>query len=91
MSNSPSMVDDILAEYQGLEAQLGDPELHNDPAAARKVGKRFSELQPIIQTHQQLEQAVKITRPLLKWRVKTRSLRKKQSALKRKSRSSRKS
>ncbi|HIW96740.1 MAG TPA: peptide chain release factor 1 [Candidatus Corynebacterium gallistercoris] len=57
MSQSPSMIDDILAEYQGLEMQLGDPDLHNDPAAARKVGKRFSELQPIIQTHQRLEQA----------------------------------
>ena len=51
------MVDDILSEYQGLEMQLSDPELHNDPAAARKVGKRFSELQPIIQTHQRLTQA----------------------------------
>ena len=57
MSQSPSVIDDILAEYQGLEMQLGDPELHNDPAAARKVGKRFSELQPIIQTHEKLQQA----------------------------------
>lgn len=57
MADSPSMVDDILAEYQGLEMQLSDPELHNDPAAARKVGKRFSELQPIIQTHERLTQA----------------------------------
>lgn len=57
MADSPSMVDDILAEYQGLEMQLSDPELHNDPAAARKVGKRFSQLQPIIQTHQALKQA----------------------------------
>lgn len=56
-AQSPSMVDDILAEYQGLEMQLSDPELHNDPAAARKVGKRFSELQPIIQTHERLTQA----------------------------------
>ncbi|KAB1503943.1 peptide chain release factor 1 [Corynebacterium sp. 320] len=57
MAESPSMVDDILAEYQGLEMQLSDPELHNDPAAARKVGKRFSQLQPIIQTHEKLTQA----------------------------------
>lgn len=57
MSTSPSMVDDILSEYQGLEAQLSDPELHNDPTAARRVGKRFSELQPIIQAHTRLTQA----------------------------------
>ena len=48
MANQVSAVDDILAEYQGLEAQLSDPELHNDPVQARKVGKRYSELQPII-------------------------------------------
>ncbi|RAV34316.1 peptide chain release factor 1 [Corynebacterium heidelbergense] len=57
MNTTPSMVDDILAEYQGLEAQLSDPELHNDPAAARRVGKRFSQLQPIIQVHTRLTQA----------------------------------
>ena len=38
MANQVSAVDDILAEYQGLEAQLSDPELHNDPVQARKVG-----------------------------------------------------
>lgn len=56
-ADSPSMVDDILAEYQGLEAQLSDPDLHNDPAAARRVGKRFSELQPVIQTWNRLAEA----------------------------------
>ena len=54
MANQVSAVDDILAEYQGLEAQLADPELHNDPAAARKVGKRYSQLQPSIKVHEQL-------------------------------------
>ena len=56
-THTPSVVDDILAEYQGLEAQLADPELHNDQKAARRVGKRFQELQPIIQTHNALIQA----------------------------------
>ena len=32
---SPSSVDDVLSEYGGLEAQLPDPALHEDPAAAR--------------------------------------------------------
>ncbi|MCK7661493.1 peptide chain release factor 1 [Corynebacterium antarcticum] len=54
MSNQVSAVDDILSEYQGLEAQLADPELHNDPAAARRVGKRYSQLQPIIRVHDEL-------------------------------------
>lgn len=56
MSTQVSAVDDILAEYQGLEAQLADPSLHDDPAAARKVAKRYSELQPIINVHTELVQ-----------------------------------
>ncbi|MDO4909171.1 MAG: peptide chain release factor 1 [Corynebacterium sp.] len=54
MASQVSAVDDILAEYQGLEAQLADPELHNDAARARKVGKRYSELQPIIKVNDEL-------------------------------------
>ena len=54
MANQVSAVDDILSEYHGLEAQLADPELHNDPKQARRV--RFNELQPIIQTHAKLTQ-----------------------------------
>ncbi|GAA4799765.1 peptide chain release factor 1 [Corynebacterium canis] len=56
MAKQVSVVDDILAEYQGLEMQLSDPELHNDVARARKVGKRYSELQPIIKVHTELTQ-----------------------------------
>lgn len=56
MANQVSAVDDILSEYHGLEAQLADPDLHNDAKRARKVGKRFNELQPVIQTHAKLAQ-----------------------------------
>ncbi|KAA0919442.1 peptide chain release factor 1 [Dietzia sp. ANT_WB102] len=51
---SPSSIDDVLAEYAGLEAQLSDPALHEDAAAARRVGKRFAELTPIVQCHRAL-------------------------------------
>ena len=54
MADKVTAVDDVLSEYHGLEQQLADPELHNDAARARKVGKRFNELQPIIQTHARL-------------------------------------
>ena len=47
-TNQPSAIDDILAEYAGLEQQMSDPALHNDPTAARRIGKRFSELAPIM-------------------------------------------
>ena len=53
----PSAVDDILAEHAGLEQQLSDPALHNDPAAARRVGKRFAELAPVMATYTKLKTA----------------------------------
>ncbi|NED61620.1 PCRF domain-containing protein, partial [Streptomyces sp. SID10244] len=56
-TQSPSAIDDILAEHAGLEAQLADPSLHDDPGAARRVGKRFAELAPIMATHRRLEAA----------------------------------
>ncbi|WKD59457.1 peptide chain release factor 1 [Corynebacterium caspium] len=56
MAKQVSAVDDILSEYQGLEAQLSDPALHDDQAAARKVSKRFSELQPIVTLYKELAQ-----------------------------------
>ena len=51
---APSAIDDILAEHAGLEQQLSDPALHDDPTAARRVGKRFAELAPIMTTHAKL-------------------------------------
>lgn len=54
MNDHVSAVDDVLSEYQGLEAQLADPSLHDDPAAARKVAKRYSELQPIVNVYNEL-------------------------------------
>ncbi|TSD93902.1 peptide chain release factor 1 [Skermania sp. ID1734] len=53
----PSALDDVLAEHAGLEIQLSDPALHNDPAAARRVGKRFAELAPVMATYAKLQVA----------------------------------
>lgn len=50
----PSAIDDVLAEYAGLEQQLADPALHADPAAARKAAKRFAELGPVMGTYRKL-------------------------------------
>jgi len=55
--NTPSALDDVLAEHAGLQQQLADPDLHADPAAARRVGKRFAELGPVVATHTKLTQA----------------------------------
>ncbi|MDY6050624.1 MAG: peptide chain release factor 1 [Corynebacterium sp.] len=49
-----SAVDDILAEYQGLQAQMSDPDFANDAARVKKVGKRYAQLQPIIDVYNEL-------------------------------------
>ncbi|MGB3604123.1 peptide chain release factor 1 [Gordonia sp. (in: high G+C Gram-positive bacteria)] len=56
-TQGPSAIDDILAEHAGLQDQLSDPALHNDPANARRVGKRFAELAPIMTTYTKLTSA----------------------------------
>ncbi|MCL2471069.1 MAG: peptide chain release factor 1 [Propionibacteriaceae bacterium] len=39
---------DLIDEYHGLETQLADPAVHADMALARKIGRRYSELTPIV-------------------------------------------
>lgn len=39
-----------MAEFRELEKQLADPELHSDPAQARKVGRRYASLRPIVES-----------------------------------------
>jgi peptide chain release factor 1 len=56
-TEQPSAIDDILAEYAGLQEQLSDPSLHDDAATARRVAKRFAELGPVMATHTKLAAA----------------------------------
>ncbi|GED97441.1 peptide chain release factor 1 [Gordonia crocea] len=56
-TEQPSAIDDILAEYAGLETQLSDPALHDDAANARRVAKRFAELGPVMSTYTKLTAA----------------------------------
>ncbi|WP_182359936.1 peptide chain release factor 1 [Tomitella gaofuii] len=56
-TRQPSAIDDILAEHAGLQQQMSDPALHDDPAAARRVGKRFAQLSPVIAVHDRLAAA----------------------------------
>ncbi|WP_459587873.1 peptide chain release factor 1 [Corynebacterium camporealensis] len=57
MASQVSLVDDIVSEYQGIEMQMGDPEVAGDQSAFRKLSKRYAELRPIIQVNEKLEQA----------------------------------
>jgi peptide chain release factor 1 len=56
MTDTPK-VDALLAEHADLERQLADPNLHADAGAARKVGRRFAKIAPIVTTHRKLEAA----------------------------------
>ena len=55
MTHGAQAIDALLAEHAELERQLSDPELHSNAANARKVGRRFAQLAPIVATKRKLE------------------------------------
>jgi peptide chain release factor 1 len=57
MTQPVQTIDVLLAEHAELERRLADPELHSNPDEARKAGRRFARLAPIISTHRKLESA----------------------------------
>jgi len=44
----------VLAEHADLELRLADPEVLSDPVRARKFGRRYSEIGPIVATAREL-------------------------------------
>ena len=57
MTQSAPAIDALLVEHADLERQLSDPELHADAGNARKVGRRFAQLGPIVGAYRKLETA----------------------------------
>ena len=57
MTGSTQTIDALLTEHADLETQLSDPELHNNPVEARRAGRRFAQLAPIVATYRKLESA----------------------------------
>lgn len=57
MADTAPAIDAILSEHADLERQLSDPDLHSDAGRARKVGRRFAQLAPIVGTYRKLEVA----------------------------------
>jgi peptide chain release factor 1 len=45
----------VLAEYAETEAALSDPSVHADQGAARRLGRRFAQLAPIVSTSRELD------------------------------------
>jgi peptide chain release factor 1 len=57
MADPTPKIDGLLTEHADLERQLADPNLHADPGAARRVGRRFARISPIVATYRKLEAA----------------------------------
>ena len=48
-------IDAVLTEHADLERQLTDPDLHSDAVNARRVGRLFAQLAPIVTAYRKLE------------------------------------
>src|SRR5689334_3239015 len=57
MTQPVQTIDVLLAEHAALEQALADPELHSKPDEARKAGRRFARLAPIVGTYRKLTAA----------------------------------
>jgi peptide chain release factor 1 len=54
-AGSGTSLDSLAAEYADLERSLADPAVHADQAAARRLGRRYAELTPIVRAAASLE------------------------------------
>ncbi len=48
---------DLIAEHGELERRLADPSIHADQNTARRLGRRYAELTPIVETFRAYERA----------------------------------
>jgi peptide chain release factor 1 len=48
VSKSFAKADELVKEYEALEAQMADPSIHSDQGKARQLGKRYAQLGPVI-------------------------------------------
>ncbi len=55
--STPGAAAGLIAEYAELQIKLSDPSIHADQALARRLGRRYAELTPIVTTAQALETA----------------------------------
>src|SRR5689334_23684229 len=44
-------LDDVIAEHAEVEKQLSDPDVHSDQNRARDLGRRYSELTPVVEAY----------------------------------------
>ena len=51
-------VQGLVDEYHDLEKRMADPALHNDHSAAKRVGRRYAELAPVVSTYERFRNAL---------------------------------
>ncbi len=54
-TDPPDALASLVAEHAQLERELADPTVHADQSRARELGKRYSELGPVVETARELE------------------------------------
>ncbi|WP_462186542.1 MULTISPECIES: peptide chain release factor 1 [unclassified Frankia] len=50
-----SPLDGLIAEHAEIEGQLADPAVHNDPAKARALSRRYAQLAPVVDLARELD------------------------------------
>src|SRR5215212_5151260 len=56
-SSDGDLLGDLLAEHASLERELADPAVHTDQSRARRLGRRYAQLAPLVETSRALEEA----------------------------------
>jgi peptide chain release factor 1 len=57
MTAPTESLEDLLREHAELEAELADPAIHADAGKARKLGRRYAELAPVVELARRIESA----------------------------------
>src|SRR3954469_10250258 len=53
----PDRLAGLLAEHASLEKELADPAVHADQSRARRLGRRYAQLAPLVETARALDEA----------------------------------
>src|SRR3954449_10734501 len=53
----PDRLAALLGEHASLEQELADPEVHADQSRARRLGRRYAQLAPLVETARALDEA----------------------------------
>jgi peptide chain release factor 1 len=56
-TDGADLLSDLLGEHASLERELADPAVHADQSRARRLGRRYAQLAPLVETARALEEA----------------------------------